>query len=160
MRKRTLYLSFSSLLVSFATYIQFPHTWVYFGILHFILLASWVALLFLPYPKITLFSILFILIGKKLGYLHMHTLFTFLQPKLHLPPNHTEDLVIFFPWFSIVLIGVLLVQYNKHKQFLTLATYMYNQYFHRILAFMGRHTLILYLIHQPIFFGLLLLNKE
>ena len=48
-KKRTVILGAASILVSVSTYIQFPHTWVYFGVLHFILLASWLGLLFLPY---------------------------------------------------------------------------------------------------------------
>jgi uncharacterized membrane protein len=157
--KRTLILGFASVLVSIATYIEFPHTWIYFGILHFILVASWIGLLFLHLPYFSLLLSILIFAGYQLGYLHTHWLFSLIQVPLHLPPKHTEDLVIFFPWFSIVLIGISLVGMGIEKKVFMTSFLAHHSTFNTFLAFIGKHTLIIYLVHQPILFTLVSLFK-
>ena len=159
MYKRTLMLGVAALLVSIVTYIQFPQKWVYFGILHFVLFTSWIGLLFLPYPRLSFFLALFILIGSYLGFLHTQYLFDFLQSPFHLP-RYTEDLVIFFPWFSVVLFGISFVGMGFHKKLFTLSILNSDNQFNTILAFTGRHALIIYLLHQPLLFGFLLLLHQ
>ena len=154
MRKRTLLLGGASLLVSIATYLQFPHTWVYFGILHFILVASWLGLLFLPYPLLALSTALVIFLGSAMGWLHMHGLFSLLQAPLHLPPGYTQDVVRLFPWFGAVLLGIVFVSYNLHTKILQNTFFSPHTSPNKILAFFGRYALVIYLIHQPILFGL------
>jgi len=153
-RKRTLLLGGASLLVSLATYIEFPHTWVYFGVLHFILVTSWLGLLFLPYPLLTLLTALFIFLASAMGWLHMHGLFSLLQSPLHLPPTYTEDIVRLFPWFGVVLIGIIFVSYNIHIKLFKNIFFSPSAIPNKILAFSGRHALIIYLLHLPILFGL------
>lgn len=154
MKKRTLILATASIIVSIVTYIQFPQTWVYFGILHFILVASWVGLLFLPYPILALVTAIIIFIGTYLGYLHMHGLFALFQAPLHLPAEYTQDVVRFFPWFGAVLIGIVIVSYHLHIKIFSNIFFSTKFLPNKILAFLGRHTLIIYLFHQPILFGL------
>lgn len=156
-KKRTLILGASSLLVSVATYIQFPHTWVYFGVLHFILLASWLGLLFLPYPRFSLATAIFILLGSYFGWLHTDHLFTFFQPIFHLPVHYTQDIVRFFPWFAVVLLGIVIVSYQLHIKLFSKPFFSTRFSVNRVLAFLGRHALIIYLIHQPILFALFML---
>ena len=153
-KKRTFLLGSASLLVTMVTFILFPTTWVYFGVLHFILVASLLGLLFLPYPRWTLLTIIFILIGSFLGCLNTHELFLFLEVPLHLPSGHTEDIVRFFPWFAVVLMGSSMISYGLHERF-QLNTIRIKS--NHPIAFLGRHTLLVYLIHQPILFGFFLL---
>ena len=159
MKSRILLLGGASLLVSVATYFQFPDTWVYFGILHFILFASWAGLLFLPYPLLALTTAIIIFIGTSLGWLHMHALFALLQEPLHLPPGYTEDIVRFFPWFGAVLIGMVIFTYHLHTKIFSNAFFRTKLLPNKTLAFLGRHTLIIYLIHQPILFGIFKIIK-
>ncbi|MCK5809876.1 MAG: DUF1624 domain-containing protein, partial [Cocleimonas sp.] len=100
LKKRTLLLGSAAILVSLASYLQFPQTWIYFGILHFILFASWLGLLFIGKPWLSLMTAILILVGTTLGWLHTDTLFSLVQQPLHLPPEYTEDLVTLFPWFA------------------------------------------------------------
>lgn len=151
-KKRMLFLGSASLLVSLVTYVQFPTTWVYFGVLHFILVASLFGLLFLSYPRLTLITILFILVGYFFGWLHVHGLFTLLQAPLHLPLGYSEDVVRFFPWFAVVLMGTSMIVYGFHKK---LHLQKIKIKIHNPIAFLGRHSLIVYLIHQPILFAIL-----
>jgi len=160
MLKRTVILGTLSLIITIVTYFVFPKSWVYFGILHFILTASWIGLLFLSYPRLTLIVALSILIGSSIGWLHMHGLFSLLQVPLHLPPKFTEDLLPLFPWLAVLLIGISLTKYNLHTKLLKNKLLSTQTRFNTLLAFLGRHALIVYLIHLPLLFGLfMLLNR-
>jgi len=156
MYKRTLMLGLASVLVSIATYIQFPHRWVYFGILHFILFASWIGLIFIPFPRLSFLLGFFILLGSYFGFLHTQYLFDMLQFPLHLP-KYTEDLVVFFPWFGVVLFGIGFVGFAWQDKVFTLPLFNSTNRFNLLLAFSGRHALIIYLLHQPLLFGLIML---
>jgi len=156
-KKRTLILGVSSLLVTVVTYIQFPHTWVYFGVLHFILVASWLGLIFLPYPRFSLATAILILLGSYFGWLHTHHLFTFFQPIFHLPVHYSQDIVRLFPWFAVVLIGMVIVSYQIHIKLFSNVLFSTSFFPNRTLAFLGRHSLIVYLVHQPILFALFML---
>ena len=151
-RKRLFLLGIAATLVTVATYIEFPYSWVYFGILHFILLASLLALVFLPYPKVALVTAVIILIGTATTLLHMHGVFAFLQPILNLPPYYSEDLVPLTPWFAVVLLGTVVVHYDLHKKIFTNKIFSSNFSGNKVLKFMGKNSLIIYLVHQPILF--------
>jgi uncharacterized membrane protein len=151
-RKRVLQLGIASVLVSIATYVEFPHSWVYFGILHFILLASILTLPFLFFPRVTFISAIVILIGSATNLLHTHGIFAFLQPLLNLPPLYAEDLVPLTPWFSVVLFGTLIVHYEIHEKIFRHNFFKEALSLNKILKFMGQHSLIIYLSHQPILF--------
>jgi uncharacterized membrane protein len=152
MLKRTLILGVFSLIITIVTYFIFPKSWVYFGILHFILVSSWIGLLFLPYPRVALIFALFILIGSTMGWLHTHGLFEILQKPLRLPPTYTEDVLHPFPWFAVVLIGIFMTKYNLHIKFLRNKFLSPSHVFNTMLAFLGRHALEVYLIHLPFLF--------
>ncbi len=152
LKKRIILLSLASLAVTVATYIVFPNAWVYFGILHFILLSSILALPFLNHPKIALISAILILIGSATDSLTVHPLFNFLQPILHLPPVHTQDVIAIFPWFGVVLLGTVIAYYKVHQKIFTHKIFSTNSPLNRFLKFMGQHSLFIYLIHQPILF--------
>jgi len=154
MRKRTLMLGAASLLISVVTYLEFPHAWIYFGIIHFILLASWLGLFFMPYPKVTLVTALLILIGSYLGWLQVHPLYQFFHETLGLLPAYSKDILRFFPWFAAVLIGIAMVQYRIHEKLFALSFWSVHCKINTLLQFMGKHALIIYLIHQPILFEL------
>ncbi len=150
--KRTLHLGLASLAITTVTYIVFPNSWIYFGILHFILLSSLLALPFLNHPKVALLTAILIFIGSATEYLTTHPLFNFLQPILHFPPVHTEDLVSVFPWFGVILLGVVIAYYELHQKIFTQNIFSTNTPLNKLLKFMGQHSLLIYLIHQPILF--------
>jgi uncharacterized membrane protein len=117
-RKRILQLGIASVLVSIATYVVFPNNWVYFGILHFVLLASLITLPLLKFPTLTLALGLLIVLGSATQLLHLHGLYTFLQVPLSLP-LHSEDLVPLFPWLAVILLGTLIVHHDLHQKIFT-----------------------------------------
>jgi uncharacterized membrane protein len=144
--KRTLTLGFYSLLITTVTYFVFPHSFIYFGILHFIAVASILGLLFIKIPIVALFVGFMILGGHLMGCIHMHGLFDLLKEPLHLP-NRSEDLVPLTPWMAPVLIGIFL----GHLRIIPATK---PQPFTRAINFLGRHALVVYMLHQVILFAL------
>jgi len=157
-KKRVFILAIASALVSISTYIVFPNAWVYFGILHSILVLSILALLFVNRGYLSIFLALIILIGYNFFNLNMHPFFNILQKPLHLP-RYTVDLAPIIPWFSVVLIGIALVNLNIHTKLLKLKLLNLDNKFYKLLKFLGKRSLLIYLIHQPILFGFLWLIR-
>jgi uncharacterized membrane protein len=153
--RRLLFLGTAAAGVSLVTRILFPDSWVYFGILHFILLASLAALPFVGHPLLSLAVGLAVLLGWSLGWISMEPLFSLLAPRLGLPA-FTRDLVPFIPWFGVVLLGVAFASAGWHRTPLLVSVEASGRAM-RTLAFMGRHALAIYLLHLPILFGAVLL---
>ena len=159
LKRRILMLFGASLLVTVGSYSQFPSSWIYFGILHFFLFASIVGLLFLRVPKISFFVGIFIIVGYNYHIINMHWLYLYLQPILHLPIRYTEDLASIVPWFGVFLLGLSFANTRLLNKFFNNNFFNSTNRINKSFALIGRHTLVVYLVHQPIFFGLFLLIK-
>ncbi|MEA1983111.1 MAG: heparan-alpha-glucosaminide N-acetyltransferase [Campylobacterota bacterium] len=157
-KRRFFTLLAASLLVTIGSYTQFPKTWIYFGILHFFLVASLVGLVFLRLPILSFIVGANIILGYIFGYLSMHWLFELLHAPLHLPVRYTEDLASFVPWFGVFLLGMSFAHYEIFTQRLFNNSFVNQKHrFNDGLSFLGSHSLVVYLLHQPIFFGAFLL---
>lgn len=148
--KRFTLLSLASIAITIATYYIFPHSWIYFGILHFISIASIVGLVFVNIPLISLIVGFFIIIGWNMDILTMHWLFNALRYSLHLPLR-TEDLVPITPWLGVVLIGI---YFGAKKIFIF---HMKESFIVKTIASFGKNSFVIYLVHQPILFGFIFL---
>ncbi len=147
----------AALLVSVATWWMFDNRFVFFGVLHFIALASVLGLLFVRKPVIALvLGIALLVIGNTVQYPG------FDQPGLrwiglmtHKPA--TEDYVPLFPWFGVVLAGIfaghVLLRERRLERLDSIMPSGTAPV--RLLAFSGRHSLLIYLLHQPVLFGAL-----
>ena len=155
-KKRIYMLTGASLLVSVTTYFLFPSAWVYFGILHFILFATLFGLFFLPYPRISLIISIFIYIAYHMKYIHMTWLWKIVDKHIINLPIHTFDLLELH-WFSFVLIGVSMASYGYHTKLLQNSFFQSSFKYNKLLSYLGKHALLIYLIHQPIIFGFLIL---
>ena len=153
-KKRFIVLSAASLLVSIGSYLQFPKSWIYFGILHFFLFASLFGLLFLKYPRVSFFLGIFILLGYNYSFLNMHWLYNILQAPLSLPRHYTEDLANVVPWFGVFLLGMAFAQTTALEKIFGSAYFERRGWNNQLFEFLGKHSLVIYLIHQPILFGL------
>jgi uncharacterized membrane protein len=144
----------AALAVTVATYFVFPDAYIFFGILHCIALSSVLALPFLrvPVPLVVGAGALCIALPHLVGApaLDWPSL-TFIGLGTRTP--NTNDFVPIFPWFGFVLLGIAAMRVGR--PFL-LRLPERSGWFPgplRALAWAGRHSLIIYLLHQPVIFG-------
>lgn len=143
-----------AILVSVGSYFMFPESWIYFGVLHFIVLAS-VLCWFLARHEKWLLPIGLIALGLGLFYQSA----TFDQPALqwlgmmtHKPI--TEDYVPIFPWLGVMLIGVYMGAWAlRRRAEWPLATLPSARL--KPVGWLGRNSLAVYMLHQPLLLGLL-----
>jgi uncharacterized membrane protein len=154
-RRRMWILGAASVVVTLSTLVQSPNAWVYFGILHLVWVASLVGLIFVGRPWWALTVALVIFYGSYEGWLWeaQHGLFKAVRPVLHLP-GRTEDLARFFPWFGAVLMGIAAHGWGWHRIVFAWPFFATPNLLNNALAFMGRHALVIYLIHLPVLYGL------
>jgi uncharacterized membrane protein len=140
----------AALLVSVASRLAFPQSWIWFGVLHAIAVALLLALPLVHRPRLAFAVGALVVI---LGALARHPMFDaawlqWIGFMTHRP--YTEDYVPLFPWAGLVLVGVALghalVQHPGSLRRIEGPAW---------LRFLGRHSLVTYLVHQPILLGLL-----
>lgn len=144
--------------VTLATWFAFPQSFVTFGILHCIAAASLICALF-----VSARAVLSLLAGAAMIALPM--VFTtqaldwangFLGLGLRIPL--TNDWRPLFPWAGYMLLGLGLGQWMlAHDSIEMLTGAAPCAWCSRVLDFSGRHSLALYLLHQPVFFALVAL---
>ena len=147
----------AALLVSLGTFFVMPDEWIFFGVLHCIALSSLLALPFLGAPLLLvgLVASLFIAAPFVVADPFFDQPWLFWLGLNQVLPR-TNDYVPMFPWFGVVLAGIGAARLAYRHQ--TLSAWLQRplkQTFMRFLARMGRFSLPIYLIHQPILMGLL-----
>lgn len=148
-------------LVSLSSYLMFPRSMIFFGILHFIAAATVLALpLTRLYWSNLVAGIAIIVIGNRLH----HPFFDqapwqWLGLMTHKPI--TEDYVPLFPWFGVVLLGIFFARWAyTEKNFPPLSQWQSRQRLAGVLQFAGRHSLLIYMLHQPVFIASLYLVRK
>lgn len=144
-------------LVSVGTYVVFPSAWVFFGILHVIAAASLAALLFLRAPWIVTFAAGALALAAPSAIaspLFDTNGLMWLGLGTHEPM--TQDWRPFFPWAGALLIGVAagraFMAYSVEGN--NLSGDSTSPSVARAMTFLGRHSLIIYLVHQPALFAI------
>ncbi len=142
-----------AVLVSGASYLTFPQTFITFGILHCIALSSVLARPLVDTPRLALFAGIALIAGGNFVHLPL-----FDKPWLnwvgmmtHKPL--TEDYVPLLPWLGVVLVGVAVGHWllARERNAITAA----NRATPAWLTWLGRHSLLVYLVHQPLLVGIL-----
>lgn len=158
--KRGLKLSLLGMIVTAASFLLLKGGFIIFGILHFFGLSSFLIYPFLKYLKNNLsylfFGVLTIFIGIFLSGLTFETNY-FLWLGL-IPRNfYTFDYFPIIPWFGILLLGIFLGKtfYPKGKRIFRLPAFKGKIV--NVLSFLGKNSLIIYFIHQPIILFILFL---
>ncbi|MFZ4714374.1 MAG: heparan-alpha-glucosaminide N-acetyltransferase [Bacteriovoracaceae bacterium] len=133
-------LVFLSIGVSLLTYFIFPDRWIYFGTLHCITVTSFIGVLFIHRPNLSLilsFLILALILIFKWDTMSLSGLF----------PIRSMDFIPPYPWMAWVWLGI----------FLAYRPWIYSPFklpfVDSKVKFLSRHSLIIYLIHQPILFS-------
>lgn len=144
--KRFFKIASAAVCISLVTYFLFPDRWIYFGTLHCIALSSFGTLLVLKHPRLSLFLGLTLLISSMLGYN---------IPWIKLP-HAAMDHVELFPWIGASFLGnamayfypkLTTLQRFEHLRFFQTPTWEFGQK-------ISEHSLFIYLVHQPILFGI------
>ncbi len=149
----------AALLVSVSTWWMFDQRWVFFGVLHFIALASLLAMPFLRFPG---FSLVIGIVLLVIGNIIQHAWFDQIGWRwigLMTTKPATEDYVPLLPWFGVVLLGIVL---GKIWLSLPADAWVKNHvgdFLSKPLACLGRVSLLVYLLHQPVLIGVLTLLK-
>ncbi len=129
--------------VSLATYLCFPKHWIYFGTLHCIAVCSLLALPLLKHHFLALIGAIALFIPALLG----KTIPWFLLS------HNSMDYIPPFPWFGVVLLGIFSNGINIHR--ISIPKWRILVPAKNTLVFLGRHSLPIYLIHQPVIYGVL-----
>ena len=163
--RRGLWIFILGMAITLATSILIPERPVLFGVLHCIGICVILSTPFLKLKKYNFpIASAMILIGIMIG------MFTVENPTaLHLliglhPADfwsHTIDYFPLFPWLGVCLLGVVIgnVLYNGNERKIKIPNISKHIPVSPIKAFslVGKHSLVIYLVHQPIITGLLLL---
>lgn len=150
--KRIAVIAACAIAASVGSYILFPRTFIYFGILHCIAVASILAWPLVRRPRIALAAGIAVIVA---GLVFSNSLFderalSWLGFATHKPA--TEDYVPLAPWAGVVLVGIALgrkLDQIAYRPFRGLVAAP------RWLTFLGRHSLAVYMVHQPILLGAL-----
>ena len=150
--RRWLFVAGGAALITLGTWFAFPESFVYFGVLHAIALSSLIALPFLFAPLWLTGLVAALVIGLHFGFadpLFNEKVFSWIGFWVVPPP--TNDLVPVFPWFGVVLLGVLAMRLIRGTAVeAMLGTIHPRNRLARLLGWMGRWSLVIYLVHQPL----------
>lgn len=160
--RRWLILVGCALGVSIATYFAFAEGFVYFGVLHAIALFSLMGLAFLGLPT-------WLLVVCAVGFvippfLWPHEMFNARWLSwigFWTQHPNTQDLVPVFPAFGAVLVGMLVARFRGSVALISgLLRVSSQNIVWRFLVWCGRKSLLIYLAHQPLVFGLMFVVSQ
>ena len=141
-----------ALLVSAGSYLVYPRSYIWFGVLHAIAVSLVLIRPLAGHPRLALAVGLAVIAagnlvaapwfdGRAWGWLGFATV----KPV-------TEDYVPLFPWTGVMLVGVALGHALVRNDFRAIASFARLP---RWVAWLGRHSLAVYMVHQPLLFGAL-----
>lgn len=156
--KRWAFVLAGALAITVVTWIAFPQSFVYFGVLHAIALFSVLALPFLLAPlwlPVVAAAVVIALPFFFSDALYNEKAWSWIGFWQVPPP--TNDLVPIFPWFGVVLLGVIVTRLvlASPRALQRLAAFGGTSRLSRGLAWMGRWSLVIYLVHQPVLLGVI-----
>ncbi|MDH7805679.1 MULTISPECIES: heparan-alpha-glucosaminide N-acetyltransferase [unclassified Rhizobium] len=151
--KRFAMVAGSALLITIATYVAFPDSFIFFGILHNIAAASLVGLLFLRAPPLV--TLLFAALAFTLPHYVQSDFFNskwLAWVGFSTMPPRSNDYVPLLPWLAPFLAGLAVSQFVTPRNWLD--RFRNPSSPRNLIATAGRHSLAFYLIHQPALIGL------
>lgn len=145
--KRSQKLGLAALIISVATYFLFPSNWIYFGTLHCIFAGSILGALLVNKRRLALVLLILILICQ-------YALNFDIKWVSSLTKRQSMDFIPIYPWFWSILLGILI------QPFLSKLSILQGIKPNRYLNFLGQNSLKIYLIHQPVIFGLIWVVRQ
>ncbi|MBZ9676009.1 heparan-alpha-glucosaminide N-acetyltransferase [Mesorhizobium sp. ES1-1] len=152
--KRFAMVAGAAVAISVVTRIATPDSFIFFGILHEIALASLLGLAFLRLPALLTLTVAALVVAAPL-YLRSEA---FDHPWLWWVGLSTinprsNDFVPLFPWFGAVLVGIGFTKLASASGLRARLAALVPGRWANPLLFIGRHSLAFYLIHQPLLIG-------
>ena len=153
-----------AVLVSVGSWFMFPHSWIYFGVLHGIAVMLILTRLSAPCGKgLALLGALVLMVWLVAPWLHatwsgMSTFNLAYLSWVGLAKTKpvTEDYVPLFPWIAVMWWGFVLgIWLNKRKRAQAKHLDSPLGLFKIGLSWLGRHSLPWYMLHQPVMLGVL-----
>ncbi|MDA9702977.1 DUF1624 domain-containing protein, partial [Paracoccaceae bacterium] len=149
-------------LITSVTFFFNKTSFIFFGILHLLATCSFIGLFLLLVKHNYILFILFVfsLIPSitKIKY-QLPSYFSWLGLNIEVPI--TNDFYPLFPWVSFYIFGLWackpFTSYIAIKNKSTLSNNYKITYIYKSLLFLGRNSLTIYILHQPIFFSLFLI---
>ncbi|MFT3822140.1 MAG: heparan-alpha-glucosaminide N-acetyltransferase [Rubrivivax sp.] len=142
-------------LVSLGSWLVFPYSWINFGVLHALCVMLIAARLLAPLRRglwpLAAAALLLPLLWRHETFNGPWLSWTGLVTRKPI----TEDYVPILPWFGVLLAGLAAGQWLLARRPQWLAGALARPL--RPLAVLGRWSLTFYMLHQPVFFGLLML---
>jgi uncharacterized membrane protein len=150
--RRGIKLLIFAFLISLFTYLFVPSGTILFGILHFFAVSSFLIPFFIRYDKLNLIAGLSItLFGIYLQLVAFN--FSYLFWLGFIPTNFfTFDYFPIMPWLGVLMLGI----YFAKKFIGKTAKFQTKSVLGKLFAFLGRNSLTIYLIHQPILIFILM----
>lgn len=144
--KRLTQILVSALAISLVSLVIVPNNYIYFGVLHFIAVASVVCIMFANKPRASMTIGLFIIATYNIGAVSEKWPFTYILDHL---PVYSNDYVGLFPWLGVVFVGIwsASLSFVKNDPLLNLKKHIW-------IVFPGKHSLVIYLVHQPVLFAI------
>jgi uncharacterized membrane protein len=149
--RRVLIIGFAAVFVSVATFYALPASPIYFGVLHCIAVSSLLALLFLRlrlWVVLLVAVLLFAALEVRNWNLVLDPAFLWLGLSREVPVM--ADYVPLVPWFALVLIGIAAARVAVLRPWLLFPVPKSVS----PLQVVGRYALPIYLLHQPLLFGI------
>jgi uncharacterized membrane protein len=143
-------------LISLGTYFMFGDRMIYFGVLHFIAVASVLGLLFVRFYYLNLvLGLAMIAVGVDFQHPFFDAgAYQWIGLMTHKPA--TEDYVPLLPWFGVVLIGMFLGRLVYLRgEIPAFARAPGTHPLTRTLVWGGRYSIHIYMLHQPLLLGVL-----
>jgi len=155
--KRLVLIALAAAAISAVTWFAFPKSFVYFGILHAIAATSLIGLCFIRAPAwasaaagIAVFALPFVTSSEIFDTRWL----AWIGFASHVPPSN--DFVPIFPWSGLTLIGMAMTAWMlRGGGGERLARVRSDGTLAKGLAWMGRKSLLIYLLHQPILLAII-----
>ncbi len=140
-----------ALLVTLATWFVFPRSFIWFGVLHAIAVSLVLARPLVRRPWLALaIGAAVIVAGNVFAAAAFDaSALSWIGFATHRPP--TEDYVPLFPWAGVIFVGIALGHALVATRFTAVASLARAP---RTLRWLGRHSLAVYMLHQPILFAI------
>lgn len=154
--KRFAMVAIAAAIISIATYQAMPQAPIFFGILHSIATASVIGLFLLRVPALilvlTAIAVFFAPFYLRSEFFDAPWLW-WVGLNANIPISN--DYVPILPWLSPFLLGMAIAKLAIGRAFFDrVKRWQKDNYLVRVLAFLGRHSLLTYLLHQPLLLGI------